>query len=212
MKTIYIGDKEFKVETVNKPEAMATGLSKHKSLEQGHGMLFGFGKEQKVTMNMYDMDFPLDMLFIDGNGVVIHQETMHPGKHDVSVDDVKYVLEVNSGEGVNLLGETLSRKPKEGNMLVASKNVSEKMQAGGTFQMYEDEVKASVGDMQVLDDTGKVLMNIKGGERIFSIKHTEDLMKLAKKVKDGRLEPEALGRYMKKVIDMQDTQKPEYVD
>jgi hypothetical protein len=46
--------------------------------------------------------------------------------------------------------------------------------------------------MQVLDDTGKVLMNIVGGERIFSIEHTEKLVALSKKVDRGEANEEEL--------------------
>jgi hypothetical protein len=50
----------------------------------------------------------------------------------------------------------------------------------GSFKIYEDQVKSDANAM-VLDDTGKVLMNIVGGERIFSIEHTEKLVALSKK-------------------------------
>lgn len=62
--------------------------------------------------------------------------------------------------------------------------------------------------MQVLDDTGKVLMNIRGGERIFSIPHTEQLIT---KVERGDAAPEQLGELMSKIIHIQNTQEPEYV-
>lgn len=77
--------------------------------------------------------------------------------------------------------------------------------------MYEDQVKASAHAMQVLDDTGKVLMNIVGGERIFSIAHTEELVSLSKKVDAGTATEEELGELMQKIIHKQNTQKPEYV-
>jgi hypothetical protein len=32
--------------------------------------------------------------------------------------------------------------------------------SGGSFKIYEDQVKSDANAMQVLDDTGKVLMNI----------------------------------------------------
>jgi hypothetical protein len=39
--------------------------------------------------------------------------------------------------------------------------------------------------MQVLDDTGKVLMNIVGGERIFQLSTLRELVALSKKVDRG---------------------------
>ena len=88
----------------------------------------------------------------------------------------------------------------------------EKFKVGGTFKIWEEGVKAAKNAMQVLDDTGKVLMNIVGGERIFSIKHTESLIALAKKVDRGEADEEELGKLMAKIITIQNTQEPEYVD
>jgi len=212
-RTIYVGDTPFKVEVVKDAKAMSIGLSEHKELKKGHGMIFDFGESQRVTMNMFEMEFPLDMLFIDSKKKVTAVETMHPGKHEVTFNDIKYVLEVNRGEGVLLLDEYVSLKKPVVNEDVQNITVANpKFEQGGSFQLVEEGVKALPGKMHVLDDKGTVLMNIDGGERIFSIKHTEDLMRLAAKVKSGDLEPEALGKLMSKIIKIQDTQKPEYVD
>jgi len=221
-RTIYVGGTPFKVEVVKDAKAMSIGLSEHKELKKGHGMIFDFGEPQRVTMNMFEMSFPLDMLFIDSKKKVVAVETMHPGEHEVTFNDIRYVLEVNRGEGILLLDEYVSlKKPKaeesSQNITIANPKIAypgdkEKFENGGSFQLVEAGVKALPGKMHVLDDKGTVLMNIDGGERIFSIKHTEDLMKLAAKVKDGELEPEALGKLMSKIIKIQDTQTPEYVD
>lgn len=65
--------------------------------------------------------------------------------------------------------------------------------------------------MQVLDDAGVVLMNIAGGERIFSREHTKKLISLAQRVELGKATEEDLGRLMKGIIDIQDNQSSEYV-
>ena len=54
-------------------------------------------------------------------------------------------------------------------------------------------------------------MNIVGGERIFSIEHTEQLVSLSKKVDRGEANEEELGTLMKAIIHKQNTQEPEYV-
>lgn len=90
-------------------------------------------------------------------------------------------------------------------------NAKQLFKKGGSFKIYEDQVKSNTNAMQVLDDTGKVLMNIVGGERIFSIEHTEKLVALSKKVDRGEASEEELGRLMKEIIHKQNTQKPEYV-
>lgn len=68
-------------------------------------MLFVFDGPQDVTMNMVSMAFPLDMIFIDADDTVIAVRQLRPGRYDTSVDNVAYVLEVNAGEGSNLVGE-----------------------------------------------------------------------------------------------------------
>lgn len=87
----------------------------------------------------------------------------------------------------------------------------DKLKKGGTFKMYEDGVKVRDGAMQVLDDTGKVLMNIDGGERIFSIQDTENIVELSKKIEAGEAKEEELGKLMGEIIHRQNTQEPEYV-
>lgn len=87
----------------------------------------------------------------------------------------------------------------------------EKFKRGGTIDLIEDEVKADKNKMQVLDDTGKVLMNLSGGERIFSIDHTKQLVNLAEKVDSGEADEEELGKLMSDIIEIQNTQEPQYV-
>jgi hypothetical protein len=64
--------------------------------------------------------------------------------------------------------------------------------------------------MQVLDDKGTVIMNIFGGERIFSIKHTKQIVDLATSVKNGEKHPEKLGKLVDSIIKLHSTQEPQY--
>ena len=233
MEQVSIGDNTFNVQVVTSEEDMQKGLSFTDSLPKGEGMLFDFGDSGEITMNMFDMKYPLDMVFIDDNDDVIKVSSMEPGEDTITVKNVRYVLEVNKGEAVgevtkaDTLEEGLEDDSKDENddienddegrnMIVTDANISgnikSRFKEGGSFKLYEEEVKALPGLMHVLDDTGKVLMNIKGGERIFSIDHTEQLIAAAKKVKAGELPPEELGKIMKKFINTQNTQKPEYVN
>lgn len=96
-------------------------------------------------------------------------------------------------------------------VITVPNDVKKVFKTGGRFKMYEDAVKADDKAMQVLDDTGKVLMNIVGGERIFSIEHTEEIIALAKRIDRGEAKEEELGKLMKKIIHIQNTQEPQYV-
>lgn len=251
--SLKIKDTDFKVAVVSDPERMKEGLSGKPALGKNKGLLFDFGSEQTVTMNMKGMNYPLDMLFIDMSREVVAVRSLMPGNYQTTVKNVRFVLEVNKGEAAGLVGELISCTPELAkavgmtpckhaeeedeeheddateeekeheekqtlgglNIIVRVSTVPENIQKvfkqGGTFKIYEDQVKAKANAMQVLDNTGKVLMNIVGGERIFSIEHTEALVSLAKKVDRGEASEEDLGELMKKIVHKQNTQKPEYV-
>jgi uncharacterized membrane protein (UPF0127 family) len=57
--SLKIKDTEFKVAVISDPARMKEGLANKPALEKNKGMLFDFKKEQKVTMNMKDMNYPL---------------------------------------------------------------------------------------------------------------------------------------------------------
>lgn len=232
---LKIGDKTFNIVVVSSKEAMARGLSGTKKLKEGAGMLFDFKKEGEVTMNMFKMNYPLDFVFIDSDLNVIRVDSLEPGENTISNGNTKYVLEINKGEGKGLEGKKLEidnnlaeelgieatvdkdKKITNQNIIITKGNSitgidAKKFKAGGSIKLIEEEVKAEPGKMQVLDDKGKVLMNIKGGERIFSIKHTEQIMDLIDKIKNGEAKEEELGKLMAEIIHTQDTQEPEYTD
>lgn len=73
------------------------GLSDTDSLDDGEGMLFVHDTEGEYTYVMRDMDFPLDVIFIDAEGriTVIHHAPLPPdGRYNGTG---KYVLEVPYG-------------------------------------------------------------------------------------------------------------------
>ena len=229
--SIKIKDSIFKVRVVSDEAAMKKGLSGSAKLPDNRGMLFDFGEPQTVTMNMGKMNYPIDMIFIGGDNKVIEVRDMRPGDIDTTCENCKYVLEVNKGEGDGLSGEkvkftrgladalklNIEAKPEkiERNIIINASSIPKKAEGifkkGGTFKLYEDEVMAKAGAMQVLDHTGKVQMNIEGGERIFSIVHTEQLINMAKKVDRGEATETELGELMASIIEIQNKQEPEYV-
>lgn len=226
--SIKIKDSVFKVRVVSDDSAMKKGLSGSSKLPEKRGMLFNFKDPQTVTMNMGKMNYPIDMIFIGEGNKVIDVRDMRPGDVDTTCENCKYVLEVNKGEGNGLDGEKVKftrglakeldlevREPVDQNIIVNRARLNQNpggiLKKGGTFKLYEDEVRAKDGSMQVLDHTGKVQMNITGGERIFSIDHTEQLVEMAKKVEDGKASEDELGKLMAKIIRIQNNQEPEYV-
>lgn len=227
--TLNINDTELRIAVVTDKEEMKKGLSGSKKLKKGYGMLFDFKEEQEVTMNMGDMNYPIDMVFIKDPFEIFKVETMSTDSKDITVKNTRFVLEVNAGEAEGFVGGkekfcdslndviTLNEKKEEEketesgvNIIIKIQtvpdNVKRKFKTGGKLNMFEEDVAADYSKMQVLDDSGRVLMNIKGGERIFSILHTDKLVDLAE---NGDVEE--LGKTMAKIIDIQDTQEKEYV-
>lgn len=82
------------------------GLMYRKSLPKNRAMLFVFYREQYVSMWMKNTYIPLDMLFIDKDGVVVDIfEKATPMSTDIIDSDVpvRYVLEIAAGR-VEALG------------------------------------------------------------------------------------------------------------
>jgi uncharacterized membrane protein (UPF0127 family) len=75
-----------------------TGLSDTDSLAPDEGMLFVHDAESEHSYVMRDMSFPIDIVFVDGNGTVV--EIFHAstdGENAPYSARAKYVLEVNRG-------------------------------------------------------------------------------------------------------------------
>ena len=192
MITIKVGDKEYKVKEAKTDEELENGLRGVKELPEDEGMLFYMPDEQsQQVFTMEDMEIPLDIIFINQDQEVVSVRTnCKPGQKSVvsetdylgEGDYIAYVLEVNINSGINV-GDSVD---------------------------FDEEGPT----MKVLAQDGSTQMELWGGERIFSRKNTVILIKKAKKAdlsKDDK-DYKALGRYMFKCINTQDTRKPEYVE
>lgn len=102
--TVYLkgdwGSAQFRVELADDPQEQAQGLMHRTELASGAGMYFIYDTPRRTSFWMRNTLIPLDMLFIDGAGVVrrIHEnavpldETPIPGGNAVLT-----VLEINGG-------------------------------------------------------------------------------------------------------------------
>lgn len=91
----------FEVELATTTLARQQGLMGRQALPRRHGMLFDFEHEQPVSMWMKNTLVPLDMLFINDQGVVVslHAEAQPESLQEiVSSKPVRYVMEINGGE------------------------------------------------------------------------------------------------------------------
>jgi len=218
-----INKKPFILGIAETEEEKTKGLSKSPKLKKGAGMLFQYDEPTDVTFNTTDMEYPIDITFLDDGWNIVEKVEVDPGNPGISSSGIKYVLETNPGEidaGVGseleLSSEEIAGKESSNKNIIIARigdtSDTEIFRRGGkVITPIEGEVKIKEDLMQVLDDTGKILMNIVGGERIFSRKHTKKVIELVEKLKEGKIEAEELGKYISEVIHTQDTQKPEYV-
>ena len=94
------GNVRFSVEIADEPQEQAIGLMNRESMAFSAGMLFVYPRPQPISFWMRNTLIPLDMVFIDAQGVVQHihanavplDETPIPGG-----DAVLSVLEINGG-------------------------------------------------------------------------------------------------------------------
>lgn len=99
---VEINGKIFKVEIVKDPWEQERGLGGRKSLAEGRGMLFVFPKEDYYQFWMKDMNFSIDILWINQGKIVDIKE-----KAPIPVTNylesyrpeapAKYVLEIGAG-------------------------------------------------------------------------------------------------------------------
>ena len=101
VKYIKIGDKTIKVDVVSTPELLEKGLSGRKDMKEDEGMLFVFKNSSKYSFWMKNMNFAIDMIWINEslNVVYIKKDAKPESFPEVfsTNTDAKYVLEVMSG-------------------------------------------------------------------------------------------------------------------
>lgn len=85
------------------PDAQSKGLAIRDSLNENEGMLFIFETPQKYSFWMKDMKFPIDIIWINQDGKIVHIEKnlppcvfLLPCPSYAPNDDSLYVLEVVS--------------------------------------------------------------------------------------------------------------------
>ncbi|OGG12985.1 hypothetical protein A2773_05865 [Candidatus Gottesmanbacteria bacterium RIFCSPHIGHO2_01_FULL_39_10] len=115
---VTINDKNISVEVADTDEERTRGLSGRKSLEENHGMLFIFPQKSIQRFWMKDMNFPIDIVWIDGDKIVgfdeyIPPEGSTPQKIYSSPLPVNKVLELPSGTVEDI-------KIKKGDKLILS--------------------------------------------------------------------------------------------
>lgn len=94
------GAAAFRVEVADSAPARARGLMHRRTLAPDAGMLFIYDRPGRATFWMKDTLIPLDMIFADARGEVLHVHARARPLDTTPVDGgegVKFVLEINAG-------------------------------------------------------------------------------------------------------------------
>jgi uncharacterized membrane protein (UPF0127 family) len=98
---VTIGSVDIPVTIADSPQEQEQGLSGTDSLDEGSGELFVFNTVGKYGFWMKDMNYPLDLIWIDEKlNIVAISKDISPNTYPTIFNpptDVKYVLEVNAG-------------------------------------------------------------------------------------------------------------------
>lgn len=101
IKFVKIVGKTIKVDVVSNEKSRAQGLSNKKELKEYEGMLFVFDYEDKHSFWMKEMNFPIDIIWIDKYFKVVDiKKNAHPLSFPDSFSPKKealYVLEILAG-------------------------------------------------------------------------------------------------------------------
>ena len=94
------GSHRFTVELAESPAQMEQGLMFRRSLAADAGMLFDFKQPTMATMWMHNTLIPLDMLFVDQQGLIVNIAQRAVPESDATIAaaaPVRAVIELNGG-------------------------------------------------------------------------------------------------------------------
>ena len=95
-----IGSKTFTLEIANDAAEREKGLMRRDSMPADRGMIFVFPAEERLGFYMRNTRIPLDIIFLNANGVVVSIKQMRP--YDVSTTytdaPAKWAIELNQGQ------------------------------------------------------------------------------------------------------------------
>jgi uncharacterized protein len=95
-----IGSRTYTLEVADTPATREHGLMKRDSMPTDHGMLFVFPDVDKRAFWMKHTRIPLEILYLDESGKIVHTASMKP--YDLSrvpsYAPAKYAIELNAGQ------------------------------------------------------------------------------------------------------------------
>ncbi|HEU5121885.1 MAG TPA: DUF192 domain-containing protein [Candidatus Saccharimonadales bacterium] len=100
--TVRVGDGVFLMQVAKTPGAREKGLSGTASLRDNEGMLFIYDHEDKWGIWMKDMNYPIDIVWLDKDKKVVYivknaPPESYPYESFTTKQDAKYILELPAG-------------------------------------------------------------------------------------------------------------------
>ncbi len=102
--TATIKNQSFKLNYAKSEKEREIGLSQKKSMPENYGMLFTFDKADLYPFWMRDMEFPIDIIYINNNKIVTIYSSAQPPKNTTDSlpiykpdNAANMVLEINAG-------------------------------------------------------------------------------------------------------------------
>lgn len=212
---VQIGNKVYHLLVAETEEEKERGLQDVESMEPNEGMLFDYSDDPQASISfwMKDTTIPLDIVFVNQDGVVISVKQGEPLSEELITEDSEFVscvieLNINSGvqpgDKTDLFEELASEEAPE-------EEPGEELEDESEEDEYPD---VPINRLHVYGPDGDIQAYLQGGERIFSRKSTKVIIRKAKKcymTKDEK-DYKALGRYVFGEMHRQDNREPEYVD
>lgn len=203
---VQIGDKTYNLLVATTEEEKERGLMFIESLEPDEGMLFDYSDDPQAELSfwMKNVDIPLDIIFVNQDGVVISVKQGIPNSEEYITESSEYiscVIEVNANSGI---------KPGDKTDLFDDREIEEDDEE----ETFDDHPELSVNRLYVYGSDGEIQGTLQGGERIFSRKSTAVIIRKAKKAYLSKEDKDykSLGRYIFKEMDAQDNRPAEYVE
>ena len=203
---VQIEDKVYNLLVATTEEEKEKGLMGIEELPENEGMLFDYSDEPQAELSfwMKNVDIPLDIIFINQDGIVISVKQGVPNSEEYITESSEFiscVIELNVNSGV---------KPGDKTDLFSEiNNINEEIE-----DEEDTHPELGVNRLYVYGSDGSVQAELQGGERIFSRKSSRVIISKAKKAYASKEDKDykALGRYIFKEMDAQDGREPEYVE
>jgi uncharacterized protein len=100
--TVHVGDGVFLAQVAKSPEERTLGLSGTRELRENQAMLFVYDTDDKWPIWMKDMNYALDIIWLDKDKVVVYivknaPPESYPYEQFTPKQKARYVLEVPAG-------------------------------------------------------------------------------------------------------------------